>query len=151
MKKLFAILFFLISLSSFASILEIEYETRSAEATCNNARELTFLLSPYVDVNLLECSSRLIKTGWLGTKTYSVYIRFQSNVKPCRSSQNQAIIFDLPTNEYIFWNPPTRFAYIDRILKVLDFKSEIAIRNIGPSHVVPSYKQIVFIPECAFK
>lgn len=151
MKKLFAVLLLFGSMSSFGSILEIRYETQSPKVTCNNTKELTYLLSPYVDVALLECSYKLKDKGFLGTKTYSVEIRFESNVKPCRSRQNQAITFDIPTNTYLYWNPPTRYAYVDRILDELEFKSEIGVKGIGPNNAVPKYKQIVFIPECALK
>lgn len=151
MKYILTTLFLFGSLSSFASIIEIEVETQNAKSVCNNTKELTSLLSPYVDVALLECSQKLLDTGWLGTKTYSVNIQFESYVKPCRSEKNQAISFSIPTNTYPYWNPPLRFTYLDKILEKLEFKSEIGVKGIGPNNAVPSYTQIVFIPECAFK
>lgn len=140
-------------MSSFASasIIEIEVKTENPKAVCNNVKELTYLLAPYVDVNLLECSPKLLDTGWLGTKTYSVNIQFESYVKPCRSNNNQAITFSIPTNTYPYWNPPSRYAYLDKILEELEFKSAIGVTGIGPNNAVPNYTQIVFIPECAFK
>lgn len=150
MKSLLLASLLLTSYSALASTIQFEVESFNPKAVCSNTKELTKLLSPYVNISLSSCTSKLIDTGWAGTETYSVNIEVDSKVIPCDSEENQAILFNIPTNTYPHWKPAARFSYIDKILNDLEFKSHIAVTNIGPNQT-PKYKQIVFIPKCSFR
>lgn len=149
MKRLL-VLILLLSNSVFAESIELKVETIDPLSVCTNTKHLVKLLKPYVDVQLLRCEENLISTGFMGTKTYDVFLTIDSNVEECSSNENQAIVFDIPTDIYPHWNPPKRFPYVDHIISKLGFETYIAVSNIGPISK-PKYKQIVLIPECSFR
>ncbi len=140
----------LISNISFASSLQVEVETRNPDQVCRNTTTLITKLSPYVDVELLNCDKTIKSTSLMGDDTYAVRLVIESKIQKCSSQDNQAISFNIPTNTYYHWSPPARISYIDKILSHFDFPSEIAVSNLGPI-TKPKYKQIVLIPKCAFK
>lgn len=149
-KTLFVLNVLLLVHPSFGKTINLDVETRDPDLVCKNTRILEGLVSPYIDMQITGCLKEHISTSYLGNKDYLVKIEIETTVEKCFSQNNQAISFPIPTNTYYHWNPPMRFTYIDKIIDELGFSSEFAVSNIGPTSK-PRYKQIVIIPECAFK
>lgn len=140
--------FILLSLFSYTTVaFQLNVKTQRPRAVCNNTKELIRLISPYIAINLKDCSQSLIEKGLMGTETYSVDIQIDLAPITCKSEMNFAITFPISTNTYVHWNPPVKYTYLDEILNHLNLNSEVIVKNVAPN-TPPQYKQVVYIPSC---